>query len=424
MNPTQKHALSISVVLFLVLISIYFIYPPAKSTRLGLDLKGGMHVILSAKPFPGSPVTENAMDQAMLIIRQRVDKLGVAEPEITRQGRNNILVQLPGIKRPEKALEIIGKPAFLEFKEVKGTDKKGKIILGKTEMTGRYLKDAQVDFDELGKPKVNLQFTSEGGRKFEEVTGRLVGKQLAIVLDGKVMSAPQVREKISGGRAEITGDFTIDKAKELALVLQTGALPVKLEIEENRTVGPTLGADSLRAGIKAGIIGLILVALYMLLYYRGLGGITCVALLVFATLFWGVIVIINKFTSWGWPLTLPGIAGIILTIGVAADSSIVIFERVKEEVKVGKTLRSAADSGFTHAFKTILDADFVTLIAAVILVFVGIGPVRGFAISLICGICLDLFTALFFTRPLLALLVRFKPFTRPTLVGIKEVVPE
>ncbi len=429
MSKQQKYLLSVFFVLALVGLSIYLIYPPAKSTSLGLDLKGGLHVVLKAIPSPEAPVTEDAMEQALLIIRERVDKLGVAEPQISRQGTNHIVVQLPGVKDPDKALEIIGKTALLEFKPVIG-EEGDHLKLGKTVLTGKYLKSATVDFDELGRPKVDITFTSEGAKKFDEITSRMVGQRLAIVLDynpeGKtdrergIISAPVIRERIPSGRAEITGDFTMDEAKELALVLQTGALPVKLELQQKRVVGPTLGQDSLRAALKAGIAGLILVAFYMVFYYRALGLITCGSLSIFAVLFWGVIAAFNRFTPWGWTLTLPGVAGIILTIGVAADSSIVIFERVKEELKAGKSLRSAADKGFLFGFKTMVDADVVTLIAAIVLIVTGIGPVRGFAVSLAVGILIDLFTTFFFTRPLLALVARSHFLERPIFVGVKK----
>jgi len=404
-------------VVILIGASVYFIYPPAKSTRLGLDLKGGLSVLLTAKGTKEAPVTEDSMEQAMIIIRERVDKIGVAEPQIQRQGTNNILVQLPGIKDPQKALSIIGKTALLEFKPVISATE-DKIELGETLMTGKALSDASVSFDQMNKPKVDMKFTTEGAKQFEDITGKMIGQKLAIVLDGKVMSAPTVQTKISGGSAEITGSFTVEEAKNLALVLQTGALPINLEISENRTVGPTLGRDSLKAGLIAGTVGLILVALYMVFYYRGLGLITTMALIVFGTLFWGLIAIFGK--AYLWTLTLPGIAGIILSIGMAADSSIVIFERFKEEVRAGKTMRMSADTGFKYAIKTMLDADFVTLAAVVFLYFLAVGPVRGFALTLIMGICVDLFTAFFFTRPMLAYIAQFKFFNKPLFLGVKE----
>ncbi len=431
MNKRQKYLLSVFFVLGLVLTSVYLIYPPAKSTRLGLDLKGGLHIVLTAKPSAKAPVTEETMERAKVVIQERINKLGVSEPEISRQGSNNILVQLPGVKNPQEALDIIGKTALLEFRPVTTSTAEG-LVLGETLLTGQYVKDAAVGFDDFGKPKVEMEFTPEGAKKFDQITAAMVGERLAIVLDynpkGKtdeekgIISAPRVNERISGGRAEITGDFTVDFAKKLALVLQTGALPVKLDVSESRTVGPTLGSDSLRAALIAGIAGLIAVVIYMISFYRLLGLITAGALTVFTTLFWGVIVATNKFTPLGWTLTLPGIAGIILSIGVAADSSVVIFERVKEEIRLGKTFKQAADKGFTFGFKTMVVADIVTLIAALILIWQGVGAVRGFAISLSVGIGIDLFTTFFFTRPLLALFSSSEALNKSLLLGAQKEV--
>ncbi len=431
MSQRQKYLLSVFFVFVLVAVSVYLIYPPAKSTRLGLDLKGGLHIVLTAKPSPGAPVTEETMERAKIVIQERINKLGVSEPEISRQGSNSILVQLPGIKDPQAALDIIGKTALLEFRPVTTETAEG-LVLGEPLLTGQYVKDAAVDFDELGKPKVDMEFTPEGAKKFDQITAAMVGQRLAIVLDynprgksdkGKgIISAPVIRERISGGRAEITGNFDLDFAKKLALVLQTGSLPVKLDISESRTVGPTLGSDSLRAALIAGIAGLIAVMVYMIFFYRLLGVLTAGALTVFSLLFWGVIVSTNKFTPLGWTLTLPGIAGIILAIGVAADSSVVIFERVKEEIRLGKSFKQAADKGFTFGFKTMIDADVVTLIAALILIWQGVGAVRGFAISLSVGILIDLFTTFFFTRPLLALLSSSEALNRSLLLGVRKEV--
>ncbi|MBI4743753.1 MAG: protein translocase subunit SecD [Actinobacteria bacterium] len=422
MSNKQKYTLAIIFVLLMAAgsITLLIIQPP----RLGLDLRGGMNVVLTAKSKKGAPVTNQSMDQALYVIEQRINKLGVSEPEISRQGERNILVQLPGIKDTSKALEIIGKTALLEFKEVLKTEK-DRYVLGTTLMTGKMLSGAQVGYDNYNKPKVEMTFTKEGAVKFEEITGKLKGKQLAIVLDGKVMSAPNVRDQISGGNAEITGNFTIEEVKKLVLVLQTGALPVQMEISENRTVGPTLGQESLKAGLFAGIIGFVLVALFMLLFYRVFGIITWCSLSIFAILLLGLLSLINQILvtsgSAGISLTLPGIAGIILMVGVAADSSIIIFERIKEEVREGKTMRTAMDTGFSHGFKTFLDADLVTFITAAVLFFLGIGTVKGFAFTLMLGIICDLFISFFFTRAVLGLLGRLKFFNNPVLIGVKGV---
>lgn len=390
--------------------------------HLGLDLRGGMNVVETAKGTKQAKVTEDAISQAVLILSERVNALGVTEPQIERQiGTPNIIVQLPGIRDTKKALDIMGKTALLEFKPVLETDKTTGAVtkLGPTVMTGKALQSAAVGFDTVGAPKVDMVFTSNGATQFEKITSQLVGKQLAIVLDGKVMSHPVVNGVISGGRAEINGKFTLDEVKNLVLVLNTGTLPVTLRVTELRTIGPTLGQDSLNAALRAGIVGLAIVAVFLLLSYRGLGIIALAALAVFAVIFAGVL------TAIGATLTLPGIAGIIMTIGLAADSSIVFFERFKEEVKKGKTPRSAAGQGFAFAFRTIIDADAVSLIIAVTLIalsylFFGSGPVRGFAFTLSIGTLTDVFTAFFFTRPALQLLSETSLFKNPIFIGVRK----
>jgi len=412
----QKDIISLLLILVLVLGALYLVL--TTKPRLGLDLRGGMNIVLTAKESKHAKVTEKAINQAKFIIEQRINALGVAEPQIERQiGTPNIIVQLPGIKDPKKALDVIGKTALLEFKAVSDTD--GNPKHWPTVMTGKSLKSASVGFDQLGAPKVNMTFTPKGAIRFEKVTGALVGKKMAIVLDGKVQSSPNINEKISGGSAEITGKFSLEQVKNLVLVLNTGALPVNLEVTEKRIIGPTLGQDSLTDGLRAGIIGLILVAIYLLFAYRGLGLISITGLIVFSILFGGILTLIKA------TLTLPGIAGIIMTIGLASDSSVVFFERFREEVNKGKSPRSAAGQGFTYAFRTILDADAVSLIIAVTLIglsyaYFGAGPVRGFAFTLSIGTITDVFTAFFFTRPALQTLSELSLFKNPTFIGVKK----
>lgn len=397
----RQHPITISIVLVVVLAAGVFMYS-ARSIKLGLDLKGGLSVVLTAK----GKVDETKMDQAELVIRNRVDKLGVAEASIQRLGDRNILVQLPGIKDPEKALSIIGKTALLEFK-IYSTDAKGKVVLGPTLMTGDSVEGANVSFDEMGKPVVEIQFSSEGAQKFADITSKYVKKQLAIILDKKIITHPNIEEPILGGKAQITGIGSVEEAKNIALVLQTGRLPVELSISEQRTVGPTLGQDSLLAGLRAGIIGLVLVVGFMLLMYRGMGLITVVALAMFTTVFLGIISLLGYLNLWA--LTLPGIAGIILSIGVAADSSIILYERVKEEVRGGRSFRSAADTGFVHALRTLIDADLTTFVSAAALFVIGIGPVRGFALTLMLGMAIDWFTFVMFTRAVLGIVAQKWP---------------
>jgi preprotein translocase subunit SecD len=440
LSNKQKYMISIFFILLLVAGSVYLLV--TKPPKLGLDLQGGMNVILTAKAKPGAPVTSETMEQAIFVIEQRVNKLGVTEPQISRQGSRSIMVQLPGVKNPDKVLDIIGKTALLEFKPVKDEYaqlsetqlddliKKGQdpfvALPPKLRLTGDALSTANVGYDESGaKPKVNLRFTSSGGKKFDELAAQYYQKRVAIILDNRVQSAPVLQSTHFGGRAEITGNFSIDKAKELALVLQTGRLPVELSISENQTVGPTLGYDSLIAGLRAGIIGLAIVALYMLAMYRIYGLLSWVTLSIFVTLLLGSLAAINAVLvlsqSAGITLTLPGIAGIIFMFGSAADSSVIVFERIKEETRRGKSIRTAMNTGYAHGFKTFLDADLVTFLTAAVLFYFGIGPVRGFALTLMLGIGCDLLTSYFFTRAVLGLLAPIGVFSKTWISGIKEV---
>jgi len=423
-----KHLLTLGIVFVLVVASVFMIYPVNKSTKLGLDLKGGLSIIYTAEDSPGAKVTDEKVKQAEYVLRERVDALGVAEPDIQREGARNIMVQLPGIKDPEKAQEILGKPAVLQFAIVKDEyanyqdsqlntfQKQGKHVLGPVLLTGDKITSAKATYGgTLGQtPEVSLTFNREGANRFAQITAQNVNKHLAIVLDNNIVTAPNIEEAIPDGKAVINNIKSIDEAKEIALVLNTGSIPVTLKISQADRIGPKLGADALQAGVIAGLIGFAFVALYMLVYYQGLGLVTWVGLSVYATLVWGVVATIGR--AYGWTLTLPGIAGLIISIGIAADSKIIIFERLKEEMRNKKTFRTAVDSGFWHGFRTSLDADLVTLFAAIVLFLVGIGEVRGFALTLIIGLSLDIFTMLFFTRPVLGLLAQVWPVKSPALL--------
>jgi preprotein translocase subunit SecD len=422
LSQRQKDTISILLILLLAISAVLLVWftPP----NLGLDLQGGLLLVLTAEPSGGGKVTETDIDQAQFIIEDRVNGLGVTEPQIERQvGTPNIIVQLPGIKNPDEAVNLIRSTALLEFKEVvdPSAPANSKKRYGPTLMTGKALQSARVGTDQLGRANIEFTLTPQGTKKFREITARLAPgkKQLAIILDGKEVSAPAVQGEIAGGKGEITGKFTFDQAKNLALVLNTGALPVKLDIAQKQTVGPTLGRESLRQALIAGLVGLLLVAIYMLIMYRGLGFISIAALLVFACLFAGTLTLI------GATLTLPGIAGIILTIGLAADSGIVYFERFREEFRHGREPRAAAKTGFGHAFRTIIDADATTLIIAATLIalsylYFGAGPVRGFAVTLSIGITLDVVTSFFFTRPVLIKLSDWSLFRNPLVIGVRR----
>ncbi len=379
--------LRIRLVLVIVVIvaALFLFYPPKEKVRLGLDLQGGSNILLECVDTPNAKVDNDAVNRVLEIIRNRIDQLGVTEPTIQREGTRRILVQLPGIKDPEAAIDLIGKTALLEFKDENG----------KTLLTGAHLKKAITSYDRLGRPIVLIEFDKEGAKAFAEATSKNVGKVIKITLDGKEISAPVVQEPILDGKAQISGNFTVESAKHLAILLRAGALPVKVEIVENRTVGPTLGRDSIRKGIQAGIIGTILVLIFMLIYYKAFGFIADIALVANLIILLGVLAGIKA------TLTLPGIAGIILTIGMSVDANVIIFERVKEELRSGKTLRASIDAGFAKAFRTIFDANVTTLIAAFALFFFGAGPIRGFAVTLSLGILSSMFTAIVVTKVIL-----------------------
>jgi preprotein translocase subunit SecD len=364
-----------------------------------------------------------AAEQALETIRNRIDQFGVNEPDIRNQGENRILIQLPGIKDTQRAKALIGKTALLEFKlldeghdveaALKGDIPAGSellyqitidketlreiktpyLIKKRTLLTGAYLTDAKVQIDsQFNEPYVSIDFDKKGERIFERITGENVKKRLAIILDNKVYSAPVIQEKISGGRARITGNFTAETARDLAIVLRAGALPAPVNIIEERTVGPSLGTDSIRKGLIAMLIGGLVVVLFMAIYYKGAGLIADFALLL------NIILIAGGLAAFQATLTLPGIAGIILTIGMAVDANVLIFERIREELALGKTPRAAVDAGFNRAALTILDANITTLIAALVLFQFGTGPVKGFAVTLSLGVVSSVFTALVVSR--------------------------
>lgn len=376
------------VVLGLLVVSVLVVFPVRGRVRLGLDLRGGSHILLECVDTPEAPVDEDAVRRVVEIVRNRIDQLGVSEPVIARQGERRVLVQLPGITDPQRAVEIIGRTALLEFKDE----------TGETVLTGAHLKNAQVQFDRLGRPVVAISFDSEGAKLFGQATTANVGKPLGIYLDGKLISNPVVQEPILGGAAQITGRFTLEEAQNLAILLRAGALPVKVEVIENRSVEPTLGRDSVNAGLRAAVIGVILVLAFMVLYYGSFGLLADLALACFVLFFFAVFIGLRA------TLTLPGIAGFVLTVGMAVDANVLIFERIKEEYRSGKTWRASIDAGFQKAFRTILDANVTTLIAAVLLFSLGAGPIKGFGITLSLGILCSMFTGVWVSRVFVDLL--------------------
>jgi len=413
-------------VVVLIALSIWAIYPPGKKINLGLDLKGGMHLVLEADTsrIPPGESIKDTVDAALEIIRNRIDQFGVREPTIARQGQKRIIVDLPGIEDPQRAIDIIGRTALLEFKlldekgdiqeALKGNippgdevlyDSEGKPYLVEKEalLTGGALKDARVEIGRWGQPYVALDFTSEGAKKFADITGRHVGERLAIILDGVVKSAPVIKTRITGGKAVIEGNFTMEEATELRIVLKSGALPVPLNIIQNTTIGPSLGRDSIRKGLISGVVGLVAVLVFMGIYYKKAGLIADVALLLNLLFLMAALAALNA------TLTLPGIAGIILTIGMSIDANVIIFERIREELKRERAPRSAVDVGYNRALRTILDANITTLIVAFILFQFGTGPVKGFATTLSLGILASLFTAVVVTRAIFNLILEGKP---------------
>jgi protein-export membrane protein SecD len=432
---------------------------------LGLDLVGGVSVVLTAP----DGTSQEVMEQAVETIRERVDRLGVAEPDITLEGDVNISVQIPefGGQSQERLLELIGTTARLEFREVLETIPPGSENYESTEVTPRdvefqELVDQEVVYtasdtprgedpvlfrlgelllagDDLARAqalfldpvsagpesqpgwRVSFRFEGEGANTLEEITERLSAeqKQMAIVLDRRVESAPTVQSALPG-EGEITGDFTEDEARDLAVVLQSGSLPVELEQSQVETVSATLGRQSLRQGLLAGVVGLIGLALYLAFYYRLLGVVTWIGMAIWAALALGLVSLLGEAA--GYSLTLAGVAGIVISLGVTADSYIVFYERVKDEVRKGKSVRAAVQPAFASAWRTIVAADIVTILAAVVLYVLAVGSVRGFALTLGLSTLLDMFVVYFYKRPTVFLIARSRFLSELRGMGLQSAV--
>ncbi|MEK6727402.1 MAG: protein translocase subunit SecD [Candidatus Omnitrophota bacterium] len=410
----------------------YFTFPLNKRINLGLDLRGGMHLLLKVDTSNlTGKAKEDACDRAVEVIRNRIDEFGVRETSIQKQGEDEIVVQLPGVTERERAIDIIGRTALLEFKlvspeiekiqqAISGTplegyelkysqeDNEPLLVEKQAVLTGDALTNAAVRFSqgEFNEPVVGLQFSAEGAKKFADITAKNVGRRLAIVLDGKVQSAPRIKEAIPSGEAVITGRFSVEQAQDLALILRVGALPAPMHIEEERTVGPLLGQDSINNGVKACIIGGLLVFIFMAGYYLLAGIISDIALLLNLLMILGGLGILPVlFPGVSATLTLPGIAGIVLSLGMAVDANVLINERIREELGLGKNLRSAITNGYNRAFSAIFDSNLTTLIAAFLLFQFGTGPIRGFAVTLTIGLIASLFTAIVVTRTIFEILL-------------------
>ncbi|MCR4336501.1 MAG: protein translocase subunit SecD [Candidatus Omnitrophica bacterium] len=412
--------------------ALYCTFPLDKRINLGLDLKGGMHLILKVET---EKLDENAkldaVPRAIEILRNRIDGLGVSEPVIQRQGEDQIIVQLPGVTDRDASLRMIGRVAQLEFmivekdtallqKALQGEvlegyilkytkdDQEPVLLQSPAAMKGDAISNAKVDFDTagFGQALIALEFNSQGADQFGDLTRKHVGDRLAIVLDGEVLSAPNIREPILSGRGEITGNFTYEEASMLSLALRSGSLPAPMRVEEERTIGPLLGKDSIESGIRASIIGFLAVIIFMAIYYLWAGLIADVALLLNLVLITGAMGFLKvTMPDSQVTLTLPGIAGVILTLGMAVDANVLINERIREELNNGRPLRAAVNSGFTRAFSAILDSNVTTLIAAFMLFQFGSGPIKGFAVTLSIGLLASLFTAVFVTRTIFMVLL-------------------
>ncbi len=376
----------------------------AGTIRQGLDLQGGTHIVMQAEDTAQNKVTPEAVNQVIKIMERRINELGLTEPIIQREGGNRIIIELPGEKDPQKAIETIGKTAVLEFKDEDGNVK----------LTGEDLKNAKEQIGQNKEPLVALEFTPEGAKKFGDLTTANIGRHIGIYLDGKELTNPVVNEAITGGQAVINGQRTLEEAKNLALLLRSGALPVKVSVLEVRTVGPSLGQDSKDKSIIAFAIGLTLIVLFMLAIYRVAGFVADTALLVYVLLLLGILSVLHA------TLTLPSIAGIILSIGMAVDANVLIFERFKEEIVSGKVLRIAIQTGFKRAFSTIFDANMTVIITSAILFFLGSGTVKGFAFSLGLGVMVSMFTAITVSRTLLMMLIDASWIHNPWWFGGKR----
>ncbi|MCD6436034.1 MAG: protein translocase subunit SecD [Clostridiales bacterium] len=416
----------VAIVIFAV-VAIYGLGPikPIKdSMKLGLDIEGGVVVVYEAQTDATDDDLARIMAQTKGILSKRVNQLGLTEPSIAIQGDNRIRIELPGVKEVQEALDVIGQTAQLKFVRVAEdsiaypdmtiNDFDGELIL-----TGEHVEDAGISSDKYGNPAVSLKLDKIGAGLFRDATFEVVNYtarkgQIAILLDDVVISAPYTKEIIPGGEAIISGSFDFDYAKNLSTLIRGGALPVDLKEVQTSLIGPRLGKDALKYSIYAAGIGLLLVLIFMIGFYRLPGVIASLVLILYSSI---VLFIMVGLKS---TLTLPGMAGLVLSVGMAVDANVIIYERIKEELRVGKTIRASIDSGFKRAFRTILDSNVTTFIAAIVLFYFGEGPIQGFAITLMIGIGTSMFTAVVVTRVLLKNIALIKSFDKKILFGVKE----
>ena len=386
MQNKKSHYIWLLLVIFVPALILYF-----NKVKLGLDLRGGTSVVLQAQ----GKIEADTMSKVRNIIERRVNSIGVAEPVIQLSGNDKLIVELAGIKDPQKAIELIGTTAKLEFRIKNKDGSYGPVLL-----EGSALKTAGVSRDQVGMPSVSFELNSQGANTFAKITRENIGKQLAIMLDNKEQSAPTINSEINGGSGIITGRFSIEEANNLANLLKSGALPVEIKIVENRTVGATLGVDSIRQTGIAGLIALGVISVFMIAIYKIPGIVADIALLINGVLVLGLL------SGIGAALTLPGIAGFILTLGMAVDSNVITYERIKEELRLGESLHDAVERGYENAFPAIIDGNITTLLVAAVLFFLGTGPIKGFAVTLSLGVVATVITGVFVSKVILKLCIK------------------
>ena len=386
MQNKKSHYIWLLLVIFVPALILYF-----NKVKLGLDLRGGTSVVLQAQ----GKIEADTMSKVRNIIERRVNSIGVAEPVIQLSGNDKLIVELAGIKDPQKAIELIGTTAKLEFRIKNRDGSYGPVLL-----EGSALKSAGVSRDQVGMPSVSFELNSQGANTFAKITRENIGKQLAIMLDNKEQSAPTINSEINGGSGIITGRFSMEEANNLANLLKSGALPVEIKIVENRTVGATLGVDSIRQTGIAGLIALGVISVFMIAIYKIPGIVADIALLINGVLVLGLL------SGIGAALTLPGIAGFILTLGMAVDSNVITYERIKEELRLGESLHDAVERGYENAFPAIIDGNITTLLVAAVLFFLGTGPIKGFAVTLSLGVVATVITGVFVSKVILKLFIK------------------
>ena len=386
MQNKKSHYVWLLLIIFVPALILYF-----NKVKLGLDLRGGTSVVLQAQ----GKIEPDTMSKVKNIIERRVNSIGVAEPVIQLSGNDKLIVELAGIKDPQKAIELIGTTAKLEFRIKNKDGSYGPVLL-----EGSALKTAGVSRDQVGMPSVSFELNSQGANTFAKITRENIGKQLAIMLDNKEQSAPTINSEINGGSGIITGRFSIEEANNLANLLKSGALPVEIKIVENRTVGATLGVDSIRQTGIAGLIALGVISVFMIAIYKIPGIVADIALLINGVLVLGLL------SGIGAALTLPGIAGFILTLGMAVDSNVITYERIKEELQLGESLHDAVERGYENAFPAIIDGNLTTMLVAAVLFFLGTGPIKGFAVTLALGVVATVITGVFVSKIFLKLFIK------------------